>query len=790
MITKCKRIKNVGKFYDFSCQANALDWHKNTFLFAPNAYGKSTLVNVLRSLRDNDPKLIRSRKTLDKVTAPEAVIVIDGANHVFNDTKWDRPFPNIRIFDVPFIHANILTHEIEHEHKKNIHKIIIGAEGIKLAEQLANLKNREKERRQQFEALANQFTEARFTHHKLDAFMTISTAEEIAVTTRIQKLEQDIKSKESEARIRQLSYPNTLTAPDFDPTQPGQDSPDVIQDEEEMSAPLHYLNELMALVAKKLAAAHETAEKRVLAHIDQNFKNKAQAKEFIRQGLDLVQADCPFCGQDLKSAADLLNAYREFFDEAFRTYQQNLALQAGALARWNLDNDLTALVSIHNANIAILKQWEPFIGPETLPDVAGSVDAFRPKLTGLKDKVQAELDKKQKDPNADADLSQFDALSAELALLKTAVESYNTAVTAFTEKAKNYVASLPKSDVPSIRVALAKEREIESRFKPEWKKWATDYPVAKKGTADLLNQKNAKQAELAAYSKSIFETYQTRINELLLLSLGADFAITGLTGKTDERANEPYADFGFLILGKKVPLTAHQDDEPCFKNTLSEGDKSTLAFAFFIAALEKLPELDKQIVIFDDPLSSLDENRRLGTVTLLAGLSPRLNQLCVFTHKKDFLRMLFDGIHDKGVLQLKSDKKNGSRIEPFDVENDRKAEIARLCDDMTRYLNEDFGPTPEDMQGNIRKVFEIILKTKYYRALTAEIKGKNGLGDLIGTLHGKGLISDATKDQLFRLCRLSDVAHHGSLTKLPEHTLTREEICSAIQESFSVVERV
>jgi len=39
--------------------ANDLDWHKNTFVFAPNAYGKTTFVNVLRSLRDNDPKLIR-----------------------------------------------------------------------------------------------------------------------------------------------------------------------------------------------------------------------------------------------------------------------------------------------------------------------------------------------------------------------------------------------------------------------------------------------------------------------------------------------------------------------------------------------------------------------------------------------------------------------------------------------------------------------------------------------------------------------------------------------------------
>lgn len=764
MISKAKRLKNIGKFYDFSCQANELDWHRNTLFFAPNAYGKSTLVNVLRSLRDNAPKLIRSRRTLDKVTSPEALIVIDGANHLFNGTRWERPFPHIQIFDAPYIHANILAHEIEYEHRKNSYKIIIGAQGIMLAEELARLKAKEKGKSQEVSNFAIRFNSAGFIL-SLDAFLAVPDVEEAVVGSRIQKLEQDRKSKESEDQVRGLGFPQDISAPTYD------------------------VLALKSLVVQKLAAAPEATEKRVLAHVDRNFKNKAPAKEFIRQGLDLVQADCPFCGQDLKSAADLLKAYREFFDDAFRKYQQNLASQAGMLAKWNLDNDLTALVSAHNANIAMLKQWEPFIGPETLPDVVGSVDAFRPTLTGLKDKVQGELDKKQKDPNADAALPHFDAFDVELAALKTVVEAYNSAVAAFTEKAKQHVENLQRSDVASIRAAIAKEEEIKKRFAPEWKKWAADYPTAKKAAADLLTKKNTKQAELAAYTKTIFETYQTRINELLL-SLGADFAVTDLTGKTDERANESYSDFGFLILGKKVPLTAHQDDEPCFKNTLSEGDKSTLAFAFFIAALEKLPELDKQIVIFDDPLSSLDETRRLGTVALLAGLSPRLDQLCVFTHKKDFLRMLFDGIHDKGVLQLKSDKKNGSRIEPFDVEDDRKAEIARLCDDINRYLNEDFGPTPEDMQGNIRKVFEIILKTKYYRALTAEIKGKSGLGDLIGTLHGKGLVSDATKDQLFRLCRLSDVAHHSGLAKLPEHTLTREEICSAIQETFSVAEKV
>lgn len=765
MITKIRRLKNIGKFYDFSAKGDGLDWHKNTFLYAPNAYGKSTIVNILQSVRDNNAKIIHARKTLGSVSSPEAVIIIDGSNHVFNGTKWDRTCPEIQIFDVPFIHANILSHEIEHEHRKNMHKIIIGATGIKLAEELAALKTKEKTKRQQFDGLCTQFKTSVFAHHTIDAFLAIPAAEEPAVTGRIQKLEQDINSKETETQVRALSFPRTIATPTFD------------------------LSTAKTLATKKLAAAHEAAEKLVLEHIDRNIADKSRAREFIRQGLDLVQADCPFCSQDLKNAADLLEAYREFFDDAFRTFQTDLNNSGESLTNWNVENELTRLVSSHNANTTVVKQWEPFVGAHTLPDPSAFVETATTKLTASKAKVVAELEKKQKDPNADADLSQFDTMVAELESLKTSVKTYNKAVADFTAKAKDYVEKLPKSDIDALRVALAKEREIEKRFKLEWKKWATDYPTANKDANDLLIKKDDKQRELETYTKTIFKTYQNRINELLV-TLGADFTITDLKGKTDERANESYCDFGFLILEKKVPLNVHQDDTPCFNNTLSEGDKSTLAFAFFIESLEKTLDLDKQVVILDDPLSSLDETRREATARVLLELSPKLNQLCVFTHKKDFLRMVFDKIPNNTVLQVRSDKTNGSWLESFDVEEDRKGEHAKMIEAMQRYVVEDFGPTSGTMQGNIRKVFEVVLKTKYYRTLAEDIKGKKGLAKLLETLFCAKLLGADLKPKLFNLCNVTNGAHHGDIVDAPSKTLTRDELIPLIREALGLLEKV
>lgn len=764
MITKAKRLRSIGKFYDFSSSANDLDWHKNTFVFAPNAYGKTTFVNVLRSLRDNDPKLIRARKTLGATANPEAVIVIAGGNHVFNGTRWDRPCTDIQIFDSPFIHANILTHEIGHEHKKNIHKIIIGEQGKKLAEELSALKTKDKTKSQEVSNLVGQFKKGGFTL-AMDAFLAIPVAEETAVGDRIQKLEQNIKSKESEEVVQKLAHPKLMVAPSFD------------------------LSTTKELASKKLVAVHETAEKQVLAHIGRNFKDSIQARQFIRQGLDQIQADCPFCGQDLKNAAGLLKAYREFFDEAFRRYQEEIAEQVASFEKWNLDNVLTALVSTHNANLATVRQWEPYLGVVGLSDMDATVEASRARLVELKNEVQSDMEGKQKDPSHNANLSQFDAFATELGTLKSALEEYNNEVATFTEKAKQYVADLPKSDIASIRQSLAKEQEIKKRFAPEWKSWASVYPPAKKEVGDLQTQKNTKQKELENYSKSIFDTYQARINELLE-TLGTDFAITGLTGKTDERANESYSDFGFLILRQTVPLTTRQDEAPCFKNTLSEGDKSTLAFAFFVATLEKQPGLDRQIVVFDDPLSSLDETRREATARLLLALSPTVMQLNVFTHKRDFLHMLCDKMPDNKTLRLRFDKRDGTRFAILDIEEDRKGDHARLIESMERYLDEDYGPTTESMQGNLRKLFETVLKTKYYRVLASDIKAKHGLGTLLTTLFGAKLIDESIKPRLFDLCSVANGSHHGEIVDVTAQQLTRDELLPLIREALDFVYRV
>jgi hypothetical protein len=141
-------------------------------------------------------------------------------------------------------------------------------------------------------------------------------------------------------------------------------------------------------------------------------------------------------------------------------------------------------------------------------------------------------------------------------------------------------------------------------------------------------------------------------------------------------------------------------------------------------------------------------------------------------------------------LRVRSDRTHGSRLEPFDVEHDRKGDYVHMVEDMERYTVDDFGPTPETMQGNIRKVVEILLKTKYYRILATDIQAKKGLATLLSTLFDAGKLKIALEPRLFDLCNVTNGPHHGEIIDSPSKKLTRDEVIPLLQETLGLLEQL
>src|SRR6185312_7337648 len=82
--------------------------------------------------------------------------------------------------------------------------------------------------------------------------------------------------------------------------------------------------------------------------------------------------------------------------------------------------------------------------------------------------------------------------------------------------------------------------------------------------------------------------------------------------------------------------------EPSFKNTLSAGDRSTLALAFFLAEIEAEHAKDEMVVVLDDPFNSQDHFRRTCTVTEIRRCGDSVAQVVILSHDRNFLRDLWD----------------------------------------------------------------------------------------------------------------------------------------------------
>ena len=136
MIEKFISIKNIGRFRDCSPRGD-VSFRKLNLLFAENGRGKTTLCAILRSLQSGQPEFILERKTLGTSDPASVQIRLGGNNFTFGTNGWSTPHQDIAVFDSVFVHDNVYAGDyVDHDHKKNLYRVIVGAQGIQLAKQI------------------------------------------------------------------------------------------------------------------------------------------------------------------------------------------------------------------------------------------------------------------------------------------------------------------------------------------------------------------------------------------------------------------------------------------------------------------------------------------------------------------------------------------------------------------------------------------------------------------------------------------------------------------------------
>jgi wobble nucleotide-excising tRNase len=150
--------------------------------------------------------------------------------------------------------------------------------------------------------------------------------------------------------------------------------------------------------------------------------------------------------------------------------------------------------------------------------------------------------------------------------------------------------------------------------------------------------------------------------------------------------------------------------QPSFRNTLSSGDRNTLALGFFFASLDQDPTLSNKVVVIDDPISSLDDHRSLTTIQEIRRLADRAGQVVILSHNKPFLCRIWEGTDHtiRAALQVARDVA-GSTIRSWDVDQDCITEHDRRHAMLREYLTSGT-PNNREVAKAIRPVLEWFLR--------------------------------------------------------------------------------
>lgn len=686
MIEKFISIQNIGKFADYSASGDTT-LRKLTLIYGENGGGKTTLTNVLRCLQADDPTLLTQRKTLGGTGTLGATLLISGSPSKFQATGWTTKFSDLAIYDATFVAENVHSgEEVEHAHRKNLHRLAIGEAGVKLAEEIEAIDGTSRKLSSELRDLESDIRMLTFVS-TVESFAALQPLADAAVvsaaTNRIQVLKTEIQRVSEIDSIKQKPSPAELTIPQLP-----------IVDTE-------------LLLGRTLENVSPDAEKKVRDHLAANLNQGGE--EWLSGGFHLHHKsdECPFCAQSL-TTSPVFEAYKTFFSE---TYTQ---LKADISAQENTLDSVQAFDPSSNLelNVARIDAWENLL-EQNLPklDAAAVGKAHAEALSTLK----AALQRKADDP-----LKVVKFTATEKATITTynetttTLENYNRAVKVCVKAITDFKAKLEKIDAAKLRIELSQKELAVKRSEQAVDKLCKKYTLKIAAKAALQKRKdNAKEA-LKENTKKVIEQFQNGINTYLK-QFGAGFEI--IKAKEEYPAGQLCLDYQLKINNVPVAVSAPRGNPnaPCFKTCLSSGDKSSLAFAFFLARLDADPKLADKIVIFDDPMTSLDAKRETRTCQNIVRLVSQAKQVIVLSHEAYFLREIWELVagQQTKTLQVVRQGRDDSGVAEWNIEAETSGDYYRNYYTLEDYCEGKFISDLRDVARCIRPILEANLRLRF-----------------------------------------------------------------------------
>jgi wobble nucleotide-excising tRNase len=796
MIHKIERLVSIGKFKNYTASGDVA-FKKLTLFYGDNGSGKTTLTAILRSLTENKNEIIERRQSVNQTLQQAAQVVqrttTGDINHTYNPNNgWSAVLSDIEIFDIHFVNDNIYSgFQFNEDHKKQLHQFVIGAQGISIQQQIEQNKIDKTTSRQLQATLEQQLIQQvgnNLTSDLITSFLSIPVSASSNIDQLITGAETVLTNAKANGVIQSLPLLSSINR-----IESGIDFTSLIADLQSSSEAIQETS------IQELFANHCT---------DLSSNNLEDSENWLKKGFGYItkkndsnpsSLNCPFCQQEVDESMEILKAYTLKFNLEFNALVARMEGHLESVRNFNIDLSIQNLNTTNQTNTQHITGWTPHLPSSTQSPVFTIVSdeaLFRSELTALEQSIQLKL----QNPSVPVPIINCSTFKASLDNIDSNITTYNQSVTSYNSVITSFRSNL--KPVVDAQLEVDKLKRNKKRFESNVVSTCSQLTTERQNLRTLTTAYPILVQQQEAAATTFFNSYKTRINHYLGTVFKTLFRIEDVI-HVPPRGSGTQSKIGYKLTidGNDISFDLSQSNNA--KDCLSEGDRSTIALAFFLSKLDIDPNLHNKTLVFDDPLSSFDSNRRMYTVQLVKDLFPRIKQVIVLSHNEYFLHDLSKGFapNMKKTLRVSEDfLAKASRIEPLVLDTLVENEYFRHIKELENFLQNPDINKKEIVLGWLRNVLEAHLRFKFYRQLSGLQPNRQTFGNLITHLVDQSVVfrDDSNRSTIISKLNLingiSCRPHHGD--PIPDYntlgsdpnTMSVTELANFVTDTLNLVD--
>lgn len=698
MLEKIFTLKNLGLFKSGTPDPALLG--KVTLIYGENGRGKSTLVSALRDSSERETNAVLARKTLGETTPPEIGLLFQVGAVSFSNGVWTGSTPRIDAFDLSFVERNVYSGSVVRpDQRQALLDFALGDDAVGMKREIEQLTDEGRAATGRRTAAERTLDSHRGEYSRTD-FLQLALIPDVAV---------QIEAKQGE--ISRAKQQETL-----------QKRPALA-----LLAPVTMdLDDWYGTLSSTLESMESEAERKVQEHFAQHHVRGFQ--KWVGDGFVYLDGtECPFCGQGIDGVA-LIQAYRSYFNEAFSNHKEGVADLVVAASSALTTDWLGPVGLLHSGNMDRVEVWSDQL---QLSEIPLDQDSLSSVWESLKAELGRLVDQKRESPlEAIGTDEQKAAIKISLSKINDTIATYNANIETLNKKIADFKSRLGQANLQSLESQLKALQASKHRHSDAVGEIVEELASAKADQTRIENRKGEVRQSLDSLMATTLGSFGDSINTWLQ-RIGADFRIIQLRPNY-QGGSGPRADYALSIQNTEVALVSSDPATPSFATTLSEGDKRSLAFAFFMAKQFGYSDLDQRVVVVDDPATSLDRNRRQQTVEALLELAGSAGQLIVVSHDAFFLRELYRNLRpaQHGTHQTLQVVRSGAQfsvLEPSDIERICEGDYHRRLTRVVRFVEEGSLEPGCDVASDLR----VLVEGDLHRRFPVQLNSARTLGQVI-----------------------------------------------------------